>query len=72
MESKKPNQSHDVSQELMDESIANAEERRKQSLKTRAEELSLSEEELEQIDGGLPPLINGLFPLPNDPEIKNK
>ncbi len=52
MESKKFNQSNDVYQELIDESIANAEERRKQSLKARAAELSLSEEELEQIDGG--------------------
>ncbi|VEP18551.1 hypothetical protein H1P_810013 [Hyella patelloides LEGE 07179] len=54
MEFKKPNQSNDVSKELIDESIANAEERRKQSLKARAEELSLSEEELEQFDGGFP------------------
>ncbi|VEP18552.1 hypothetical protein H1P_810014 [Hyella patelloides LEGE 07179] len=59
MELNKPNQSNDVSKKLMDESIANAEERRKQSLKTRAEELSLSEEELEQIDGGFPPFETG-------------
>ncbi|VEP18555.1 hypothetical protein H1P_810017 [Hyella patelloides LEGE 07179] len=60
MKSKKPHQfndvSHNVSQEFIDESIANAEERRKQAPK---EKTSLSEEQLEDIRGGQPFLITG-------------
>ena len=51
MQPKKRNDSKDYSK-LIDESIANAEERRKQALE---EKTSLSDEQLEDISGGLPP-----------------
>ncbi len=48
MELKKQNHDEDYSQQI-DESIANAEERRKQALE---EQKSLSDQELEDISGG--------------------
>ena len=50
MQPKKRNKDNDYSQ-LIDESITNAEERRKQALE---EKKSLSDQELEDISGGLP------------------
>ncbi len=50
MQPKKQNNDNDYSKQI-DESIANAEERRKQALE---EQKSLADQELEDISGGMP------------------